>query len=256
MNPGAYSEDWKLLAEEVMLKTYPLGDGSGRQMAVRYTVCDSGGKEGVTSNAYDFVRWLRRGTPEGEDDDLPEQDDNDEGDYQWAPELAGRFLLLKGASTMNAPRISISYPDSQRKDRMAGARGEVPVMLINTNSLKDMVDNRLDRNEPGGRFCFAHWLDTNFYIELTVEVKDAKKGWINPKRYRNESWDLLAYCLATTLTPMIALDHMNMADPPSWAAEWDHNDLVFNPATSAKPFEAIKADDGLAALAKLAESLG
>lgn len=257
VNPGAYSEDWKLVAEEVMLKTYPLGDGSGRQMAVRFTVCDSGGKEGVTSNAYDFVRWLRRGTPEGEEDDLPDQDVNEEGEYQWAPELAGRFLLLKGASTLNAPRISISYPDSQRKDRMAGARGEVPVMLINTNSLKDMVDNRLDRNEPGGRFCFAHWLDTNFYIELTVEVKDAKKGWINPKRYRNESWDLLAYCLATTLTPMIALDHMDMAEPPSWAAEWDHNDLVFNPAVTAKPFEARRASDsGLSALAKLAETLG
>lgn len=254
VNPGAYSEDWKLLAEEVLLKTYPLGDGSGRSMAIRFTVCDSGGREGVTSNAYDFVRWLRRGTPEGEEDDLPEQD-NDEGDYQWSPELAGRFLLLKGASTANVPRISISYPDSQRKDRMAGARGEVPVMLINTNSLKDMVDNRLDRNEPGGRFCFAHWLDTNFYIELTVEVKDAKKGWINPKNYRNESWDLLAYCLATTLTPMIALDHMNMADPPSWAAEWDHNDLIFNPAEKAKPFEAVKSDDGLTQLAKLAESL-
>ena len=86
-------------------------------------------------------------------------------------------------------------------------------------------------------------------------IKYTKKGWINPKNYRNESWDLLAYCLATTLTPMIALDHMNMADPPSWAAEWDHNDLVFNPAEKAKPFEAVKSDDGLTQLAKLAESL-
>lgn len=259
VNPGAYAEDWKLVAEEVMLKTYPLGDGTGREMAIRFTVCDSGGKEGVTANAYDFVRWLRRGSPEaeGDDEELPEEKNTDEAEYAWAPELAGRFLLLKGASTANAPRISISFPDSQRKDRMAGARGEVPVMLINTNTLKDMVDHRLDRKEPGGRFCFPHWIDTNFFIELTVEVKDAKKGWINPKRFRNESWDLLAYCMATTLTPMIGLEHMNMADPPSWAAEWDHNDLVFNPAVAVKPYEAKKsADQGLEALAKLAESLG
>lgn len=256
VSPGTYHEDWKLIAEEVMLKTYPLSDGSGREMAVRFTVCDSGGKEGVTSNAYDFVRWLRRGTVEAEDDEEVLESE-DEGEYKWAPELAGRFLLLKGASTQNAPRINISYPDSQRKDRMAGARGEVPVLLINTNTLKDMVDHRLDRKEPGGRFCFPHWIDTNFFIELTVEVKDPKKGWINPKRFRNESWDLPAYCMATTLTPMIALDHMNMADPPSWACDWDHNDLVFNPAVAAKPFEAKKSsDDGLSVLAKLAESLG
>jgi len=256
VNPGAYAEDWKLVAEEVMLKTYPLSDSSGREMAIRFTVCDSGGKEGVTMNAYDFVRWLRRGSPESEDDEGID-DGQDEGSYKWAPELAGRFLLVKGASTANAPRISISYPDSQRKDRMAGARGEVPVLMMNTNILKDMVDHRLDRKEPGGRFCFPKWLDQNFYIELTVEVKDSKKGWINPKRFRNESWDLLAYCQAATLTPMIALEHMNMADPPSWAADWETNDMIFNPTKQEKPFEAKRAtNDSLVTLAKLAESLG
>lgn len=256
VNPGTYAEDWKLLAEEVLMKTYPLGDGSGRVMSMRFVVCDSGGKEGVTANAYDFVRWLRRGPGQGDDEDAKEVV-KEEGDYGWAPELAGRFLLLKGASTANAPRVSISYPDSQRKDRMAGARGEIPVLMINTNTLKDMVDHKLDRKEPGGRFCFAHWLDTNFFIELTVEVKDPKKGWINPKRFRNESWDLLAYCQAATLTPMIALEHMNMADPPVWAAEWDHNDMIFNPAVSGAAFEAkVKPSSSAEALAKLAESLG
>ena len=255
VNPGAYAEDWKLLTEEVMLKTYPLGDGSGREMSVKYTVCDSGGKEGVTANAYDFVRWLRRG--DTEDGEEAKEEVKEEGQYSWAPELAARFMLLKGASTANAPRVTITYPDSQRKDRMAGARGEIPVLLVNTNTLKDMVDHKLDRKEPGGRFCFAHWLDTNFFIELTVEVKDPKKGWVNPKRFRNESWDLLAYCQAATLMPMIALEHMNMADPPKWASDWDHNDMIFNPATAEKPFEAKKkADNDFSALAKLAESLG
>lgn len=245
VNPGAYPEDWKLLADEVIGKTYPLGDGSGRQMAVKLTICDSGGKAGVTANAYDFVRWLRYGP-----DDEEAQTSKDEGTYQWDPGMAGRFLLLKGASAKEAPRVQISYPDSQRKDRNAGARGEIPVLFINPNTIKDMVDNRLDRLDPGGRFCFPKWLPENFYIELTVEVKDPAKGWLNPRRYRNESWDLLVYCVAGTLTQQIGLEYMDPAEPPSWAADWDENDLVFDPAVREKAFDAeLKPGHSLSKLA-------
>jgi phage terminase large subunit GpA-like protein len=247
VNPAAYPEDWKLLTNEVMLRTYPLADGSGRHMAIKFTVCDSGGKDGVTSNAYDFFRWLRR----GEDDEVNE--DKEQGEYQWSPDLAGRFLLLKGASFPNAPRFTISFPDSQRKDRKAGARGEIPVGMVNPNILKDSLSNRLDRQEPGGMIVFPDWLPDTFYIELTVEVRDSVKGWINPKRYRNESWDLLVYCLAALLAPGIAFDSLDFTDPPSWAEEWDVNDLVFDSATSAKPFDAEKKSNY--SLANLASAL-
>jgi phage terminase large subunit GpA-like protein len=228
VNPGAYPEDWKLLVEEVLHKSYELGDGSGRRMGVKFTLCDSGGKEGVTANAYTFYRWLRHGDTEKPQDE--------HGDYEWSPALAGRFMLLKGASTKGAPRVNITYPDSQRKDRAAGARGEIPVLFINTNLIKDTLDHMLDRTEPGGRVCYPDWLDDNFYAELTVEVKDPQKGWINPKRFRNESWDLLAYCIAATLTPAIGMEHINFESPPGWAEEWDMNDLVFNPELRDKPF--------------------
>ena len=246
VSPGAHPEDWKLLMEQVLLKSYPLLDGSGRRMAVKLTLCDSGGKEGVTSAAYEFVRWLRTGKS-------PEQAGGDEGTYDWRPGMAGRFMLLKGASTKDAPRIQVSYPDSQRKDRNAGARGEIPVLLLNVNTLKDMVDKRLDRKTAGGRFIFPEDLDDNFYIELTVEVKDPAKGWINPRGFRNESWDLLTYCLAATLTPTINIEHMDHENPPSWAAEWDANDLIYSPEQKARPFEA-EQNVGMS-LAELAASL-
>lgn len=247
VNPGAHPEDWLLLVEEVLNRSYPLADGSGRHMAIRMTMCDSAGREGFTANAYSFFKWLRSG---------PDEKATEEEKALWKPNLAARFMLLKGASTVTAPRLAVTFPDSQRKDRNAGARGEIPVAIINTNTLKDMVDKRLDRVEPGGRFCFSSVLDANFFIELTVEIKDARKGvWVNPKDYRNESWDLLTYCLAATLLPTIGLDRLSFAEPPSWAAEWDHNDLVFNPEKSGRPFEAVKGDGGLAALAKLAEDL-
>lgn len=246
VNPGAHGEDWKLLVSEVMQKTYPLADGSGREMAIKLTLSDSGGSEGVTSNAYDFYRWLKTG-PGPEDD---------EADHAlWNPTLVGRFMLLKGASTMTAPRVAVTFPDSQRKDRMAGARGEVPVLIINTHQLKDTVNNRLDRKEPGGRYCFPNWLDANFYVELTVETRSAAKGWENKKNYRNESWDLLTYAEAATLHPSIRLDRIRFDDPPAWAEDWDANDLVFTPNVEAAPFEAKKESSGLDALKALAEKL-
>lgn len=234
VNPGAHPEDWKLLVEEVIDKTYPLIDGSGREMGVKFTVCDSGGKEGTTSNAYDFYRWLRW----GDRDEIDGSVDEDEGEYEWKPGLAGRFMLLKGASTKTAPRVSISYPDSQRKDRHAGARGEVPVLMVNTNLVKDSLNHMLDRTEPGMGILFPDWLPDTFFIELTVEVKDPVKGWVNPKRFRNESWDLLAYCLAALLTPGINVEHISWKEPPAWAEEWDVNDLVFDPEVDDKPFDA------------------
>lgn len=251
VNPGAYPEDWKLLAEEVINKTYELSDGSGRRMGVKQTICDSGGKGGTTANAYNFYRWLRWGDPVDDDGNPTMAEDAEMGEYEWTPGMAGKFLLLKGASPKTAPRIKIDYPDSQRKDRSAGARGEIPVLFINTDLIKDMLDHRLDRTDPGGRICFANWLDDNFYVELTVEVKDPIKGWINPKRFRNESWDLLAYCIAGLLTPTIGFEHIDFKDPHGWAAEWDINDLVFDPEIADKPFAGEeKPRRSLADLAK------
>ena len=237
VNPGSYQEDWKLLVEEVLLKSYPLADKSGRRMGVKLTMCDSGGKDGVTSNAYDFVRWLRRG-PTDDGDEVSEVVE-DEGEYRWEPGLSARFMLVKGASNKNAPRFAISYPDSQRSDRHAGARGEIPVAMLNVNLHKDAVNNRLDRTEPGGMFIFPKWLPDTFYSELTVEVKDPMKGWINPKRYRNESWDLLAYCVAALLHPEIRFDTLDwINDCPDWAADWEENSLVFDPEEKTIPFDS------------------
>lgn len=248
VNPAGFPEDWKLLTKELMNKTYPLIDGSGRRMGIKLTLCDSGGKDGVTSNAYDFVRWLRRGP----DDDVKESEEDKT--YEWQPGMAGRFLLVKGASVRTAPRAAISYPDSGRKDRHAGARGEVPVLMLNTDLLKDMVNNRLEREEPGGAVMFPDWLDDTFFVELTVEVRDSAKGWVNPKRYRNESWDLLTYCMAGLIAPAVAFEHIDWTNPPGWAAEWETNDLIFDPKVQDKPFDAKKKP--AYNLAALAQSLG
>lgn len=227
LDPGAYLEDWKILVDAVIQKAYPLGDDTGRSMSIKKTLCDSGGSEGVTSSAYNFWRWLRDG------DEKP--------DKSWVPNLHRRFQLIKGDPNLNSPRIRISYPDSERKDRHADARGEVPVLFINSTLMKDMADSRLNRETPhGGRVNFASWLPDNFYTELTVEVRTTER-WENPKKFRNESWDLLVYCLAACLMKDINIELAGFwEEPPTWAEEWDLNDLVFNPETEDKPF-AVEA---------------
>lgn len=248
VNPAAHEEDWRLLVTEVMMKTYPLADDPDRHMAIYHTFCDSGGKAGVTPKAYDFFRWLANGYEEGTDEETKTK-------YPWKPHLVARFQLLKGDPNPKAPSVHLRFPDSQRKDRNAGARGEIPILFLNTNMLKDGLDGMLARKEAGGRINFPKWLGTNFYKELCVEIRDKKKGeWQNPNNYRNESWDLLVYCLAGLLHRMINWRHINWDEPPGWAEEWEHNDMVFRINGEEAPFES--EGDEEYDLARLGAALG
>ncbi len=224
ISPGSYEEDWRLLVDAVILKTYPLSDGSGRHMQIKVVGCDSGGREGVTANAYKFWRWLRDHCPGN---------------------LHRRFQLVKGSPLKSIPRVAISYPDAERKDRRAGAKGEVPILIINSNQVKDQVNKILDRESPGGgRVSFPDWLPDWFYTELTVEVRTAK-GWENPKNQRNESWDLLCYCVAIGLSRHVNVERIDWTNPPSWAAEWDKNDLILAAGVEQRFESQPKSDMGL-----------
>lgn len=238
VNPGAHPEDWRQIVPEVMKKTYPLLTDPDREMAIYYTFCDIGGREGVTKNAYDFYRWLRRGYDEEATEEVKEL-------YPWEPGFDARFQLLKGDPIVTKPRVLLSYPDSQRKDRHAGARGEIPVLFLNTNMLKDELDARLERTSTGGRINFPNWLNVNFYKELTVETRNKDGKWENVNNYRNESWDLLVYCLGGLLHVPVGFAHIRWDDPPSWAAEWGLNDLVFSPASDISPLDMEANDDAV-----------
>src|SRR5690625_6982723 len=62
IQPATYIEDWDVLIHDVLLRTYPLGDGSGRVMGIKMTGCDSGGSaakkndSSTTMLAYEFWR--------------------------------------------------------------------------------------------------------------------------------------------------------------------------------------------------------
>jgi phage terminase large subunit GpA-like protein len=234
VKPAEHVEDWDLLVTEVMDKTYELEDGSGR-MSIAMTVCDSGGREGVTSNAYQFYGQLKRAG------------------------RADRFMLLKGDPSPNAPRVHVSFPDSRRKDRMAKARGEVRVLMINANLVKDMLNGMLpapqetgiasaDNPMDPGRIVFPDWLPASFFEELTVEFR-GPKGWENKHGRRNESWDLLCYFLALCIHRRV--EHVQWSDPPVWLKPWEENPLVETTAKKAGVANAPRTQYGLAQLGEL-----
>jgi len=228
VKPTTYLEDWQIIVDEVIEKSYPLSDDSGRHMMIQFVGCDSGGQKGVTTKAYEFWRWLR---------------DEHPGKHHK------RFQLVKGASAKDAPRVRITYPDAERNDRKAAARGEVPVLMMNTNTMKDQVYAMMLRTEPGGgMITFPNWLPSWFYMELLAENRTAK-GWENEKKLRNEAFDLLVYCMSIAVHTRFAnIENIDWEDPPIWASEWDTNSFVFSPEEEERPYDTQKQTYDLASL--------
>ena len=226
VKPGAFLEDWDLVKQEVIDRRYPAEDGSG-EFGIAFTGCDSGGRDGVTANAYDFFRKLRR---------------------DGAGEHA-RFFLIKGEASPNAPRTRVSFPDAQKKDRSAAARGDVPVLLLQVNFLKDDLAGAIERAvTDGGSLEWPTWLPDNWYEEMCAERR-TDKGWENPRKARNEAWELATYLFGILRHKKV--DRINWESPPSFAEEAEKNPHFF---PAGKPV-AEKARGSYNTLADLASKL-
>jgi phage terminase large subunit GpA-like protein len=102
-------------------------------------------------------------------------------------------------------------------------------LYFNANLMKDDLSARLDSTTPGkGMVHFPDWLPIWFFKELCAERR-TEKGWINSTGGRNEAWDLLYYCLGTCVSPLLQIEKIDWASPPSWAADWDRNPLIVKP---------------------------
>ncbi|EIE0163794.1 phage terminase large subunit family protein, partial [Salmonella enterica] len=110
-----------------------------------------------------------------------------------------------------------TYPDNtERSERRAKARGDVPLYLLQTNALKDRVAAALEREEPGANYIhFPDWLGPWFYEELTYEERGADGKWKKPGRGNNEALDLM--CYAHALAILRGYERINWEKPPGWA---------------------------------------
>lgn len=198
LEPAAYLEDWKRLTEKVVLRRYALGDGSGRTMPIRRVAIDSQGVKGTAPRALEYWRQLR---------------------------LDGHALnvrLIKGVSSKSAPLMREGFPDARdRKDRHSGAVGDVPMLFLHTDRLKDMVDANLKREQRGpGYYHLPMWLPASFFREFTAETRTTT-GWVNPSGRRNEQFDLSGYNEAMGI--WLRVGSINWNAPPPWASPWDLN---------------------------------
>ena len=214
--PHAYPEDWHLLKETLLEREYPIA-GTDALMRIKGVACDSGGKEGVTARAYQFWYDLRA-----------------EGDG-----LHRRFQLVKGDPAPGAPRARIAYMDAQVKGQTAQVRGEVPVLMLASNTLKDDLNGRLDRLTPGGGMVrFPEWLPDAFFTEMCVEMR-SEKGWEAPRGHRQEAWDLAYYAIGYCVH--LGVEKIDWAQPPAWALPWDAGNALVRKQEQAPRFKPSKS---------------
>ncbi|WP_227907749.1 phage terminase large subunit family protein [Escherichia coli] len=194
IDPASYPEDWDVLLTDVFYKSWPLASDPSQQMRLMAMAVDSGGEDGVTDNAYKFWRRCRR-----------------DG-------LGKRIYLFKGDSIRRAKLITRTFPDNTgRTGRRAQAAGDVPLWLLQTDALKDRVNNALWRDSPGpGYVHFPDWLGSWFYDELTYEERSSDGKWSKPGRGANEAFDLMVY--AEALVILHGYEKIRWPDAPEWAS--------------------------------------
>ncbi len=234
--PATSPQSWDDLFEKVLTRRYALSDGSGRLMMLRGAGFDSGGAPGVAQQAYAaWTRWRKR--------KVADHIGQLASGVRWFGKISGRdvysIIPLKGAGGVNAPKLSVTYPDTVRAANLAAARGSVPVALFNSNLFKDDLMGQLARADLGDWYVHfpgalkSHEAPHVFFEQLTSEVRRGNGAWEKVRAAaRNEALDLMV--MAHVVAHLHGLGRIDWQRPPAWAAEWDDNPMVFIP-DSAKP---------------------
>lgn len=222
-NPSTSPDDWDRLLTEVFRRAYPLADKSGRVMSIRGAGFDSSGAPGVTQQAYAaWLRWVRQGAAR--------MLGRSAGREAWS------IIPLKGASGTNAPRLTVTYPDTTRAANKS-VGGSVPVAAFNPNSFKDDLAGQLARMESGPLCVHFPWAlrsseRPHVWFEQLVSEQPKNGRWekISPNM-RNESLDLMV--MSHVIAHLHGLPRIIWDTPPAWAAPWDQNITVSAPPPTA-----------------------
>lgn len=206
IDPSSVVEDWQVLTERLLNATWKTPD-ENREIKLRMLTVDTGGLDGATANAYAWFRSVRKAG------------------------MAHRVTLYKGGSTPTAPIIR----ETMVGKRTSKDKGDIPLLLCNTNLLADMVAAGLNRKTSGpGAYHFPQpkhptlnpggWLPQAFYDELDAEVRDKNGTWRAIKK-RNESLDCSRMIMAGMLR--MGLDKIrDWNNVPAWLAPLDRNSEI------------------------------
>ena len=219
VSPATHAEHWAAVTARAINATYRLGDG--KELRVWKTAVDSAGyaedqEAQTTLRAYDWWRSIHR-----------------EG-------FGHRVRLVKGSAQAQVP-IRETYPDtSKRTDRKSGSRGDVPVLELGSNLLKDAAFADLTRDAPGpGYIHLPSWASDDTLDELVSETR-GPKGWTLSPGRRNETWDSLYY--ADAIWRHFGGDRIDWTIPPPWAAaDWPAHSEVIDSAHPVAPRPVAQA---------------
>lgn len=249
VDPARRASDWDLLTDLVVDRAWPLASDPTRGMRPRGVICDSAGEDGVTRQAYNWWRRLRdRTAADDKAAPLTRREGVIDGRDVWT------MLLSKGLSGVNQPRLTVAYPDSGRKDRTAGATGDVPVAQFNPKPFKDDLASQFEQLEAGSGYVhlsddLLNWdAETGeavaphpFFDQLAAEAPDKSGRWQPVKAgIRNEAWDL--FVLILVLLHLWGARKYDWRNPPAWGRPVNDNPLVVPlavasdaPATAIEP---------------------
>ncbi len=224
IQPAVYEEDWSLLDAKINA-TYKLKDG--KELMNHFLVVDCGGEAGVYDNA---LSWYRK---------LPMS-------------LKRKCFLVRGMGgdsvkkniKENQDKVILSWPDSRKQtgQRNVSSKGDVPVLMINTDRFKDDIAGQLDRDFDGWGFVqFPKYFKDRHYEELlNAEIREAK-GWVQIRGKANESLDLFVYALAAW--HQLGGHSISWNRPPLWAADMEKNSNVVSAgvrrSVKARPYRRV-----------------
>ena len=230
VDPAHEPADWDMMLGRLMTRRYPLTSDPTRGMAIRGIGFDSQGAPGVTTQAYAAWKRWRIASP-----DRPAQI------RMLGKDRGGRDVFsvipMRGLPGAGAQKLLVVYPDSQRTDRKAAAKGEVPLAQFRTDSFKTEMAGHLGKAEVGGWYVHfpAELLSVDdkgkpkpphlFFEQLVAEVPNKAGHWDKVKpNSKNEALDQLVG--THVIAHLHGVHRINWDRPPPWAAAHDVNALV------------------------------
>lgn len=215
---AADAATWDKMIDKLLRVAYPLEGIADKMMPIRGIGFDSGGAPGVTRQAYDaWLRWRR--------DNRIRSFGLINGRDAWSA------IPLKGATSINAHRLTVTYPDTSSNKNRKASKGTVPIGMFNPNNFKDDLSGQLQR-ATGGAWCvhFPAALKSKeppheFFEQLVSEHREATGRWEKNNRHiRNEVLDLMV--MTHVVAHLHGISQINWKSPPAWAAEWESNSFL------------------------------
>lgn len=196
LRPFTRPEDWGVIHEKVMSRTYPLAGAPHLRMKLFNTAVDTGGLDSATDNA--FAWWFAMVT-------------GDAGSGR-APIPPTALTLIKGGNNPKARKLPPPTIDAKRQIKGAP---QAELYVPNVARLKDIANTALNRREDGpGYVQFPHDVPIEYLAELRAEVKQGDV-WVRDPHDANETWDLMIY--ARTVLLRFGGDDSALGWVPDWA---------------------------------------